>query len=298
VAHELVGGAPALTPSRCPAPCQTPTVQLEAAAPVTFEVVQPTQVVIVRVVPTRLWHALVDDEVAGRAHVVRRPDRRYFVAIDAWRDEVFDALLDAVMHDLPHELATIAAEADDTELARWTRRGFEVRRRVDEYEIPLDDPGRLFVPVPAGYSLASAADADVDAVRRLDDELRQAMPGTRGWVNDPDDFVQHMLHSTLFHPATSLVAVEQATGGYAGLVRVGVAKRWAKLALVGVRAGHRRRGLGRAMVAAAFQPLRDGGVKLVLAETDTANAPSRALLAGFRARRTGGTLELIREGAT
>jgi GNAT superfamily N-acetyltransferase len=271
--------------------------QLGRRSRATVEVVQH-ELVVVRVVPTRMWHALVDDEVAGKAHVLRRPDRRYFVAIDAWREEVFDALLDAVIHDLPHQLSTIAGETDEAELGRWTRRGFEQRRREDEYEIPLADPGPLVVPVPAGYSLISAADADVDALRRLDDELRQDVPGARGWVNDPEEFVEQTLHSRLFHPATYLVAVEETTGAYAGLVRVWVARRWAKLALVGVRPDHRRRGLGRAMVAAAFRPLCDRRVQLVLAEADAASGPSRALLVGFGARRSGGTLELVRDPPT
>jgi ribosomal protein S18 acetylase RimI-like enzyme len=245
-----------------------------------------------------MWHALVDDEVAGKAHVVRRPDRRYFVAIDAWQNEVFDALLDAVIDDLPHELSTIAGEEDDEELARWTRRGFDVRRREDEYEIRMDDPDRHLMPPPPGYRLVSAADADIEDLRRLDDELRQDVPGTRGWVNDPDEFLEQMVRSPLFNPATSLVAVEEATGAHAGLVRVLVAPRWAKLGLAGVRRGHRRRGLGRALVATAFRPLRDAGVRLVLAEADATNEPARALLAGFGARRTGGTIELVRNAST
>jgi GNAT superfamily N-acetyltransferase len=254
-----------------------------------------TEPVVVRVVPTRMWHALVDDEVAGKAHVIRRPDRRFFVAIDAWRDDVFDALLDAVVHDLPHELATIAAEADDAELTRWTRRGFAEHRRDDEYEIPLDDPGLLRAPVPAGYSLISAGDAEVAELCRLDEELRRSVPATRGWVNDPDEFVEQTLHSTLFHPEAQLVAVEEATGAYAGLVRVGVARRWAKLAFIGVRPGHRRQGLGTALLASALRPLPDSGVTVVLAEADAADRSSQALLAGFRARRTGGTYELVRD---
>src|SRR4051794_9260282 len=175
-----------------------------------------------------MWHALVDDEVAGKAHVVRRPDRRYFVAIDAWRDDVFDALLDAVLDDLPFALSTIAGEEDDEELGRWTRRGFEERRREDEYEVPLvGHPGHL-AAVPAGYTLVQAQDVDVDMLRRLDDELRQDMPGTRGWVNDPDEFLAQTVRSPLFNPATSLVAVEEATAAHVGLVRVSVAARWAK----------------------------------------------------------------------
>jgi GNAT superfamily N-acetyltransferase len=106
------------------------------------------------------------------------------------------------------------------------------------------------------------------------------------------------LQSSLFNPGTYLAAVEEATGAYVGLVRVGMARRWAKLAFVGVRPGHRRRGLGRAMVAAAFRPLRDDGMNLVLVEADAADASSQALLAGFRARRTGGTYELVRDAPT
>lgn len=262
--------------------------------------VQRTEPVVVRVVRTRMWHALVDDEVAGKAHVVRRPDRRYFVAIDAWRDEVFDALLDAVIDDLPHELSTIAAEADADELGRWTRRGFAARRSEDEYEIPVAASEGRSAPVPAGYRLSSAADCDIDlaVLRRLDDDLRQDVPGTRGWVNDPDEFLAQTVQSPLFHPATSLVAVEEASGAYAGLVRLLVARRWAKLGLVGVRPDHSRRGLGRALVATAFRPLRDIGVDLVLTEADATNEPARALLTGFGARRTGGTFELVRNAST
>ncbi len=124
---------------------------------------QRTELVVVRVVPTRMWHALVDDEVAGKAHVVRRPDGRFFVAVDAWLDEVFDALLDAVLEDVPRTVSTIAGEADAAELDRWRRRGFTERRREDEYEIPLLDTRPH--PVSAGYALVSAADADLDALR-------------------------------------------------------------------------------------------------------------------------------------
>ncbi len=254
---------------------------------------QRTELVVVRVVPTRMWHALVDDEVAGKAHVVRRPDGRFFVAVDAWLDEVFDALLDAVLEDVPRTVSTIAGEADAAELDRWRRRGFTERRREDEYEIPLLDTRPH--PVSAGYALVSAADADLDALRRLDDDLRQDVPGTRGWVNDPDEFAEATLHPGLFDPATSLVAVEEATGAYVGLVRIGVARRWAKLGLVGVLPGHRRRGLGRALLGAALQPLRDRGVGMVLAEADARDEAARRLLGRFRARRSGGTVELVRD---
>ncbi len=258
---------------------------------------ESAELVVVRVVPTRLWHAHVADEVAGEAPGVRRPDRRYVVAIDAWRAEVFDALLDAVLRDLPHDLFTRVAESDHDELGRWTRRGFEERRREDEYEIRVQGPATRVVPVPPGYALVPAADVGLDALRRLDEELRQDVPGMRGWVNDPDEFTGRTSGPPPADPATSLVAVQEATGASAGLVWVSVARHWARLRLVGVQAGHRRRGLGRALVAAAFRPLPARGVELVLADADAADAPAQALLAGFGSRRTGGTVELLRRGS-
>ena len=122
-------------------------------------------------------------------------------------------------------------------------------------------------------------------------------PGTRGWVNDPDEFLDADAALTAVPSRDVPRRGRGGHGAYVGLVRVSVAPRWAKLGLVGVRPGHRRRGLARALVAAAFRPLRDGGVELVLAEADAANEPARALLAGFGARRTGGTFELVRNAS-
>jgi prolyl-tRNA editing enzyme YbaK/EbsC (Cys-tRNA(Pro) deacylase)/ribosomal protein S18 acetylase RimI-like enzyme len=218
------------------------------------------------------------------------------VAIDAWRTEVFDALLDAVLDDLPHDLFALVPDAHDDELARWAWRGFDEHRREDEYEIPVGPEPRAAV-LPSGYVLVSAADADLDALRHLDEVLRQDVPGMRGWVNNPDEFAESTLGSALFDPATCLVAVEEATGVCAGLVRAWVARRWARLGLVGVLSAHRRQGLGTALTAAAFRPLPGRSVGVVLAEADVANLPAQALLARFGARRTGGSIELVRRRA-
>jgi GNAT superfamily N-acetyltransferase len=257
--------------------------------------VQLTDLVVVRVVPTRMWHALVDDEVAGKAHVVSRPDRRHFVAVDAWRDDVFDALLEAVVHDLSRELATLVGETDDEELARWTRHGFREWRREDEYEIRPQAGGIPAAPVPPGYRLVGAGDVDLDALRRLDDEVRQDVPGMQGWVNDADTFGEQTLYSPLFRAARSLVAVDEVTGACAGLLYVRAAPRWAKVGLLGVGREHRRRGLGLALLAQALRRLADDGIGIALAEADSTHEPARALLSAVGARRTGGTVELVRK---
>jgi GNAT superfamily N-acetyltransferase len=50
---------------------------------------------ITEVSPVREWHALDDDVVVGRAYVRGRPDRRTYVAVDAWDADVGAELLEA-----------------------------------------------------------------------------------------------------------------------------------------------------------------------------------------------------------
>jgi ribosomal protein S18 acetylase RimI-like enzyme len=66
--------------------------------------------------------------------------------------------------------------------------------------------------------------------------------------------------------------------------------------LIGVLRWHRRRGIARALLHAAFGALPGRGIEQVTAEVDATNAASAALLAGLGARRTGGTVELLRRG--
>lgn len=58
--------------------------------------------------------------------------------------------------------------------------------------------------------------------------------------------------------------------------------------------GYRRRGLARAMIAAAFAPLLQRGVAAVTAEVDDTNTASNTLMTALGGRVTGGTAELRR----
>jgi RimJ/RimL family protein N-acetyltransferase len=249
-------------------------------------------VVIEQVVPNRLWHALEDDRVVGRAHLRRRPDDRAFVAADAWREPVTRALLDAVAADVPGDLHTLAAEDDGEHLALLAAAGYVPVRREDEFVIPVDRAlAATAGPVPAGVSIVPADEKESDRLAQLDERLRQDVPGSDGWVNDPEEFREYTFDEH-FDPRLYLVAV--VGGEYAGLVRVWRGNRVPRLGLVAVLRWHRRRGLAKALLHAAFTPLAERGIELVSAEADAANAPSRALLAALGARRTGGSVELRR----
>ena len=97
-----------------------------------------------------------------------------------------------------------------------------------------------------------------------------------------------------FDPTTYLVAVEQATGRYAGLVRVWNRPSGPRVGLIAVGRGYRRRGLARVLLAQVFGVLQRGGRTEVVAEVDITNMASNRLLTDLGARRTGGYIELLR----
>ena len=86
----------------------------------------------------------------------------------------------------------------------------------------------------------------------------------------------------------------RASGEYAGLLRVWNDPEGPLLGLIAALPTYRRRGLARALIAQAFAVLRDRGETEVTAEIDDANVASISLFTGLGARRTGGSVELIR----
>jgi RimJ/RimL family protein N-acetyltransferase len=218
-----------------------------------------------------------------------RPDGRCFLFLSDCAPQVYGALLDAALPALDRDLY-LEGEATDA----LTARGFAVHRREHLYTLPTDVPRP--VPLPDGFTVLPATDADPDRLRKLDEDLRRDVPGTAEWRNEPGVFERETFQDPEFDAATYLVAVESGTGAYAGLVRVWIRRdgRAPRLGLIGVRPAHRQRGLARALVAQAFGVLRERGVPEVVAEADETNTASNALMASFGARRVGGTVELLR----
>jgi GNAT superfamily N-acetyltransferase len=186
-------------------------------------------------------------------------------------------------------------ESDPDTLARFTQAGFEISRREHFYMIPTDPAvtGLTQTEAPEGTIIISAARADEEELRLLDDALRQDVPGADGWKWDPGDFAEETYDSGGFNPDTYLVAADVASGDYVGLVRVWDNPRAPRLGLVGVVPSHRRRGLARVLLARAFRVMHEDGKKEVSAEADETNAASVALLTSLGARRAAGIIELV-----
>jgi GNAT superfamily N-acetyltransferase len=247
-----------------------------------------------------IWRALDGDTVAGEVRAWRRPDGRHALFFDAWRFDTYRPLADAVANDLRRDLFATLDDSEFDALDACARAGFTEHRRESCYKIPSDPAltGLGDAALPPGVSVISAGEADIDRLRLLDDDLRQDVPGTDGWRWDPAGFKEETYRHR-FDPETYLVAVAP-DGQYAGLVRVWN-NRVPRLGLVAVRAPYRRRGIARALLGRALGVLHERGAagairetRYVVADADDENEPSVTLLSSLGARRTGGSVELIR----
>ncbi|MEJ2858428.1 MULTISPECIES: GNAT family N-acetyltransferase [unclassified Saccharothrix] len=211
-----------------------------------------------------LWHALDDGRAAGHGEATTRPDGRIFLTVDAWHRSVFDQLAGAMLTDLPGPLHTVVDGADHDLLAAWRDAGLTIGRREWDYVVPTA-PAR-----PAGVTIRPAT---ADDLARQDWELRPVTPAVA--------------------PPSNVVAV--VDGESVGLLRV-VRVRVARIDLVTVRATHRRRGIGRALVTHALGVLHGEGVEVAYARVDEADVAATALVEGLGGRRAASTLELVRDG--
>ncbi|MEV4558424.1 GNAT family N-acetyltransferase [Kitasatospora sp. NPDC049285] len=248
---------------------------------------------VVRVAPTQ-WHALADGQVVGRGDSTSRPDGRIFLSIDAWHRPVFDRLAAAMAADLPDTLHTLV-DADDTELrSGWERAGFVPGRREWEYLVPTDPQlTGLDSVVPPGVAILSAGQAEEEPLRALDRTIREEVEATVGWHTMPAEVLPWPVGAPLpVDPANYTVAT--VGGAYVGLARLATRTRQARIGLIAVRADHRRRGIGRALLSHAMTALHQAGRPSARAEVHEANAAALALLDGAGATRVGGNLELVR----
>jgi len=175
--------------------------------------------------------------------------------------------------------------------------GFTAARRQVNVEVDLIDALANIgdARLPPGVAAISAADADLDRLRQLDDALRDDIPGTGGWRNTPQDFADETFHAPAFNPRSYLVAVEERSGEYIGLVRIWMNRSGPRIGMFGVLRVHRRRGITLALLARCLLAVRDIGHRTATSEYDQTNEGSKAVFERLGARQTGGTLELATE---
>jgi GNAT superfamily N-acetyltransferase len=233
--------------------------------------------------------------VVGAVTAFLRPDNRWLVYFDDCRADAYEPLLAAVAGNTGSDLYATADEADQTAAVRFAQLGFTQSRREGLFLIPTDPDrtGLIDVAIPDETVIISAASADEDDLRLLDEALRRDMPGSDGWVWDPGEFHEETFGPD-FDPATYLVAADTGGGNYIGLARVWVGRSRSRLGLIAVLPPYRRRGVAKALLARAFAVLHERGQGEVSAEIDDTNTASMTLLGGMGARRRGGTIEFVK----
>ncbi|MFI0739554.1 GNAT family N-acetyltransferase [Streptomyces sp. NPDC021100] len=247
--------------------------------------------VVITRVADRQWHALDDGLVVGRGYAERRADGRLFACVDAWHDAVFDRLAEAMLAELPTPLYTVVDEADAGLTACWRRAGFTVRRREWEYTVPTDPraTGLGAVLPPPGVTIVPAGQADERLLREVDRAIRDEVGATAGWHSMPAEVIPLPPGDTIVAP--SKYAVAAGPDRYLGLIRVVTVIR-PRIGLLAVRAGERRRGIARALLAHALGTLHHAGYAAAWAEVQEANRAATALVEGFGARPMSSNLEL------
>jgi len=192
--------------------------------------------------------------------------------------------------DLPEgELFARVDESDVEQLRALEDLGFVRERRELDLVLPTAVP-RL--PVPTGFSAVRADDMDEEALRLLDDELRQDVPGTDGWLWTADDFREETFLSPQFDPAVYLVAVCEGAG--VAICRVWIRPEHPRLGFIGVQRSLRQRGIARWLIGEVFTVLHERGEREAWTDVDETNVASRALLEGLGGRPVGASLELRR----
>ncbi|MGV9930872.1 GNAT family N-acetyltransferase [Streptomyces olivaceoviridis] len=250
-------------------------------------------VAVTRVSETQ-WHAVEDDLTVGRGVAARRPDGRLFVSIDAWHGAVFDRIADAMLADLPTPLYTVVDEADHDSMSAWERAGFATARREWGYVVPTDPQitGLGSVRLPSGVTILPAGEAEEGPLRALDRLIRDEIEATVGWRTMPAEVLPRPAGTTVLDP--SKYAVARHVDAYVGLVRVAPLTRQPRIGLIAVRSDRHRRGIARALLTHALGSLHRSGTASAWAEVDESNAAATALFESIGARRTAGTLELVR----
>ena len=178
--------------------------------------------------------------------------------------------------------------------------GFTAARREVKVEVDLEQALANIgdASLPPGVVAISAADADVDRLRLLDDALRDDIPGTGGWRSTPKEFGDETFSAPAFNPATYLVAVKEDTAEHIGLVRIWMKRSGPRIGMFGVLRTYRRRGIALALLARCLLAARDIGHRTATSEFDETNEASGGLFERLGARQMGSTVEFATQPPT
>ncbi len=245
--------------------------------------------------PLQRWYALRDVSVAGVVSARSRPDGRTFLKFGIADRAAYEPLVEAVDESLRRPLTTIVDAAATDDVAALEATGFRTEVRGEAFRIPFEDALRLVrrAWLPVGYVVRQVDAVDEQALFRLDNAIRDLVPGTDGWVGDRAAFHAELIAPEC-DPSAFLVAMERASGELVGLVRIWRNPSGPRLGLIGVLPQHRSRPLAAELRRRALTAASTWGFGHIVSETSPDNARTYPRVQRMGWQPTGSFLQLRR----
>ncbi len=225
-----------------------------------------------------VWEAQPAEEIEGDAFVLPEYHGR---GLGTLLLELMESRGVDIAAGRPMTLGLYASEANETKRALLERRGF--RQSYTALRFKIDLANRTTEPVrpPAGVSIRRYTTEDADAVR---DTMAEAFEHHRRYTpRRLDEWLDLRIRHPAFDP--SLWRVAECDDEVVGATLVYDVGETGYLSNVGVRKVWRGKGVAPAMLADAFEVLRERGQMRVMVSVDAEGAPDAIRLyeeAGMR----------------
>ena len=239
------------------------------------------------------WIADEGGVVAASVSASTRPDARVALRFAGDALAVYGPLTEAASRAMEGTLIATLDEDDGDRIAALRLVGFVPEVVAERFTVAFDAVlarvGRAWTP--SGYALRPVVECDLERTLALDDAIRNLVPGTDGWTGSVDAFAAE-LASPEMDPSAYLIAIDEATGDYAGLIRFWRNPGQPRLGLLGVLPEHRSRPVAAALLEQATRAASTWGSPTFETETSTANAALHRRLSDLAAERRGRFVQL------
>lgn len=241
----------------------------------------------------RRWVADDGQTVIGAVDLVTRPDKRTFAIFRGDFDSVIP-LANFLNSQHAGPIYASGRYSKPDQLGALRQAGFAAEMTAEAFEVEFSSALAKLQRawLPSGFRIISASDASLDVLLALDNKLRQLIPGTDGWVGDIAWLRSEFAESPPYDPAAYLVAIEESTGRYAGLVRVWRNDDGPRLGMVGVLPEYRHVPLAARLLYQALDEASRWGFEAFTTETALTNAVLHPRLKRF-ARSTDTLLQMV-----
>ncbi|MDJ0496220.1 MAG: hypothetical protein QNJ89_00215 [Acidimicrobiia bacterium] len=236
------------------------------------------------------WVAVDGGVVVASALLRERPDTRVFVSY-AGEPAAAGPLSASIQAACRCDIYTSVDDGVPELRAVLLAAGFTTALTSERFEIAFAAAlSRLrHTPIPPGFTVIKAHDADPDRLFHLDNAVRNRVPGTDGWQGNRAWFAIE-----LDDPAAYLVAVDGSSDVYAGLARIWRNPSGPRFGLVGTREEYRRARIGPPLIRLVLEEAVQWGHPTFEAETAMTNRYLHHRLQRIAARSLGRREQLVR----